>query len=220
MIEFKQEDRNRVRRHPERADYDSHVIYQIIDEAIVCHVAFAQGNQPIVIPTLHARMDDNILIHGASSSRLIRHAQAANELCLSMTLLDGLVLARSAMNHSINYRSVVLFGRGAIIDSAEEKLQALELFTNTLIPGRWNEIRPPSEKELKATSIVSIPIDLASAKMRQGPPGDDESDMLLDAWAGVVPIRQQVGTPVDDPRLKDGIKVPDHVHRYVRNQGR
>jgi len=124
------------------------------------------------------------------------------------------------MNHSINFRSVVLFGRGAIIDSAEEKLQALELFTNYLMPGRWNEIRPPSEKELKATSIVSIPIDLASAKMRQEPPGDDESDMLLDAWAGVVPIRQQVGTPIDDPRLKDGIKVPDHVHRYVRNQGR
>ena len=217
MSEFEKKSKNKVKRHPDRAIYDKDVIYQIIDEAIICHVGFAQGKQPYVIPTLHARRGDEILLHGATTSRLIKHVAAGNEVCITMTLLDGLVLARSVFNHSANYRSAVLFGRGTLIESREEKLQALKDFTEGLIPGRWEDVRQPNEKELMATSIVSIPIQLGSAKIRQGPPDDDEPDLELPVWAGVVPIKQQIGEPTDDPKLKDGITVPEYLQRYFRN---
>ena len=220
MSSFEKLEKNRVRRHPERAAYDKEVIYPIIDEAIICHVGFVQDQQPFVIPTLHARREDEILLHGASSSRLLRHAVTGAELCITMTLLDGLVLARSAMNHSADYRSVVLFGSGTIIDTLGEKLQALQELTNYIVPGRWADVRPPSAKELKATTIVSVPIELATAKMRQGPPVDDEGDYGLNVWAGNLPLRQQVGEPIDDPKLKVGIAVPDNVRRYVKKQRR
>ncbi len=220
MSEFAKTSKNRVIRHPDRASYHKEVLYQIVDEAIICHVGFVQDNQPFVIPTLHARHGDNILLHGSTKSRLIKHIEAGNELCITMTLLDGLVLARSAFNHSINYRSVVLFGKGTLIKKNEEKLHALEIFTNYLMPGRWDDIRPPNKRELKATSIVSIPIELGSAKIRQGLPGDDEQDLELPVWAGVVPIREQIGHPINDPGLIDGINLPDYVLSYVKNQGR
>jgi nitroimidazol reductase NimA-like FMN-containing flavoprotein (pyridoxamine 5'-phosphate oxidase superfamily) len=220
MTVFEKTEKNRVKRVPERAIYDADLIYQIIDEAIICHVGFVQDGQPFVIPTLHARRDNTILLHGASSSRLMRHAASGAELCISMTLLDGLVLARSAFNHSANYRSVVLFGTGATIDRPQEKLQALEILSEFIMPGRWAVVRQPSEKELKATTIVAIPIELATAKMRQGPPGDEEPDYQLEVWAGVLPVSQQIGQPIADPKLKDGIEVPDNVKRFVLNQGR
>lgn len=219
MSLFEKKRKNKVKRHPDRAIYDKDVIYKIIDEAIICHVGFAQGNQPYVIPTLYARRGDDILLHGATTSRLIRHVAAGNEVCITMTLLDGLVMARSVFNHSANYRSAVLFGRGRLIESGEEKLQALKDFTEELIPGRWEDVRQPNEKELVATSIVSIPIDLGSAKSRKGPPGDDESDLELPVWAGIVPIKLQIGQPIDDPKLKDGIMLPEYLQRYIRNQG-
>jgi nitroimidazol reductase NimA-like FMN-containing flavoprotein (pyridoxamine 5'-phosphate oxidase superfamily) len=219
MTTFEKTEKNRVKRLPERAAYSDEVIYQIIDEAIICHVGFVLDGQPFVIPTLHARRDKTILLHGASSSRLMRHAASGAELCITMTLLDGLVLARSVFNHSANYRSVVLFGKGAIIDKPEEKLQALQELTEWIMPGRWAEARKPNEKELKATTIVAIPIELATAKVSQGSPGDEEADYQLDVWAGVLPIKQQIGQPIGDPKLKEGIKLPDNVKRYVLDQG-
>lgn len=219
MSQFEQTSLNKVKRHPERAVYEKDVIYQIVDEAIICHVGFIQDNKPFVIPTLHARRGNEILLHGATTSRLIKHIVAGNEVCVTMTLLDGLVLARSVFSHSANYRSAVLFGRGRLIEAKEEKLQALMAFTESMIPGRWEDVRQPNEKELKATSIVSIPIDLGSAKIRQGPPGDEEADLELPVWAGVVPVKQQLGEPIDAPELKDGITVPEYLRRYISDQG-
>jgi nitroimidazol reductase NimA-like FMN-containing flavoprotein (pyridoxamine 5'-phosphate oxidase superfamily) len=150
---------------------------------------------------------------------LIKHIVAGNEVCITMTLLDGLVLARSVFNHSANYRSAVLFGKGRLIETKEEKIQALRAFTESMIPGRWDDVRQPNEKELKATSIVSISIDLGTAKIRQGPPGDEEVDLELPVWAGVVPVKQQLGEPIDAPNLNDGITVPDYLRRYISDQG-
>jgi hypothetical protein len=220
MTQFEQTSINKVKRHPERAVYEKDVIYQIVDEAIICHVGFVQENQPYVIPTLHARRENDILLHGATTSRLIKHIVAGNEVCITITLLDGLVLARSVFNHSANYRSAVLFGKGSLIEQYEEKLQALKAFTESMIPGRWDDVRQPNEKELKATSIVSIPIDLGTAKIRKGPPGDEEVDLELPVWAGVVPVRQQLGEPIDAPNLMDGITVPEYIRRYIRGNGR
>jgi nitroimidazol reductase NimA-like FMN-containing flavoprotein (pyridoxamine 5'-phosphate oxidase superfamily) len=217
LPEFEKEEVNRVVRHPERGSYDKEVIYQIIDEAIICHVAFVQDGRPFVIPTLHARQGNNILLHGATTSRLIRQAHSGADLCIAMTLLDGLVLARSVFSHSANYRSVVLFGRGTPIETDEDKLRALEHFAERLIPGRWQAVRAPSGPELKATTVVSIPIDHASAKIRQGPPGDKEEDLELPVWAGVVPFTQQAGDPVPDPGMAQDIQVPGHVLDFANS---
>lgn len=219
MSEYQRSDRNRVKRHPERGAYDKTRVFQIIDEALLCHVAFVQDDQPFVIPTLHARRDESILLHGASSSRLMRHIESGQQLTLAFTLIDGLVLARSVFSHSLNYRSVVLFGRGEKIASDEEKTAALEHFTERVMPGRWADARPPTAVELKATSVAVIPIELASAKIRQGPPVDDETDLALPVWAGVVPIQQRVGEPVRDPQLRDDIPLPEYIQRYVQDRG-
>ena len=215
MPEFQRTNKNRVKRHPERGAYDKRTIFQIIDEALICHVAFVQDGQPFVIPTLHARENESILLHGASSSRLMRHVETGRELSLAFTLVDGLVLARSVFSHSVNYRSVILFGRGQKIDSADEKTTALERFTERIMPGRWADARPPTAAELKATAVVAIPIELASAKIRSGPPMDNEADLDLPVWAGVVPLRQAVGDPEPDPLLKEGASLPDYIQRYV-----
>jgi len=215
MTEFHRTNKNRVKRHPERGAYDKRSVFQIIDEALICHVAFVQDGQPFVIPTLHARQDDSILLHGASSSRLMRHIEAGQELSLVFTLVDGLVLARSVFNHSVNYRSVVIFGRGKKIASPDDKSAALERFTERIMPGRWADARPPMAIELKATSVVTVPIELASAKIRTGPPIDEEADLELPVWAGVVPLRQAVGDPEPDPQLREGTSLPDYIQRYV-----
>ncbi len=215
MSEFEVTERNKVRRVPDRGAYDKESVYSIVDDAFICHVSFVQDNRPFIIPTLHARRGDEILLHGASTSRLIRHVQDGNEVCLAVTHVDGIVLARSVFHHSINYRSAILFGRGYLVEGDEATMAALELFTERLIPGRWSDARSPSRKELKATSVVAVPIELASAKVRKGPPGDDEADYTLPHWAGVLPIRQKVGKPQPDERLPKDTGVPDYISDYM-----
>ena len=219
MTEYKPTEVSRVRRVPERGQYDKETIYGIVDDALICHVGFVQEGRPFVIPTLHARQGDEILLHGATTSRLIRHVQAGHEVCLTMTHVDGIVLARSVFHHSLNYRSAVLFGRGYLLEGDEATMAALEYFTERLMPGRWVDARSPNRKELKATAVVAVPIEMASAKVRSGPPGDDEEDYTLPVWAGVLPIVQKVGLPEADGRLAEEIAVPDYVVKYMTERG-
>lgn len=212
-------DQNRVRRVPKRGRYDQETVFAILDAGLICHVGLVEGEQPVVIPTIHARDGESLLLHGATTSRLIQYAQSGRPLCVTVTHLDGLVLARSVFHHSMNYRSAVLFGRGHLIEGDEAKMAALERFTEKLIPGRWAEARLPNDAEMKATAVVAIPIDMASAKIRTGAPGDDAEDIALPIWAGIVPITQQMHPPVDAPDLPDGIPVPDYVTRYVQRGG-
>lgn len=211
--------KNRVARVPERGQYDQDTIFRIVDEAMICHVGLVQDNEPVVIPTLHARKGNEILLHGATKSRLMQYAQSGKKMCIAITLIDGLVLARSVFHHSVNYRSVVLFGRGQPVPT-EEKMSYLEFFTERLLPGRWNDARQPDESELKATAIVSMPIELASAKVRVGPPGDDEADLTLPVWAGVLPIKQQLLPPESDPILNASIEVPPYILEFVEKKNR
>jgi uncharacterized protein len=209
---------NRVRRMPERARYDRETIYPIIDEALICHVAFVEDGRPFVIPTIHARRDDEILLHGAKASRLLKHAASGAELSIAITLLDGVVVARSTFNSSMNYRSAVLFGRGRELTDDAEKNDALERFSEQLIPGRWYDSRPNTEKEIAATSIVAVTIESASAKLRSGGPKDDESELDLPFWAGVIPLNLQPAPPLDDAKLKAGISPPDYIAHYTRKR--
>lgn len=218
MTSFEKSDRNRVRRVPERGKYDKNSIYEIVDAALMCHVGFVVDGRPFVIPTLHARRGDDILLHGAVTSRLIRHVQAGNEVCITVTHVDGIVLARSVFHHSINYRSAVLFGSGRLLQGDEATLEALEVFTNRLMPGRWADARLPNAKELKATSVVAVSIDSASAKIRSGPPGEEEEDYVLPYWAGVLPLRMVAGEPLEDERLLEGVTLPGYVAEYVRER--
>jgi nitroimidazol reductase NimA-like FMN-containing flavoprotein (pyridoxamine 5'-phosphate oxidase superfamily) len=208
--------RNRVRRMPKRGHYDRETVYAIIDEAIVCHVAFAIDGVPAVIPTLHARRGDSLLLHGAKTSRLLQHAVAGNELSVAITLVDGIVLARSVFHSSMNYRSVVIHGAGIVLESDAEKLDALEAFSEQIAPGRWADARRPTKKELKATTVISIPIDIAAAKVRTGPPLDDDEDYVLPIWAGVLPLTLEVGKPIPDPRLQHETPVPAYLRKYRR----
>ena len=219
MSTFEKTKRNTVVRAHTRGSYDKESVYSIVDASLICHVGFVQNGQPFVIPTIHAREDDTILLHGATTSRLIQHVQAGHEICITVTHLDALVLARSVMHHSMNYRSAVLFGRGHLV-SDEETLRCMQVFTEKLIPGRWADCRPPNAKELKATSIVAVPIESASAKARVGPPIDDEEDYELPYWAGIVPIQQRLTTPVSDSRLNAGIEVPEYMIDYIETWGR
>jgi nitroimidazol reductase NimA-like FMN-containing flavoprotein (pyridoxamine 5'-phosphate oxidase superfamily) len=178
----------RVKREPQRGAYDRETIDAILDEALVCHLGFAVDGQPYVIPTLHARVGDLLYLHGSAASRMLRHAASDVRICVTVTLLDGLVLARSVFNHSIDYRSVVVLGTPSLVEDVDEKREALRAFTEHVAPGRWEEARRPTDQELKATWILSVPLDEASAKVRTGPPEDDAEDMDLPVWAGVVPI--------------------------------
>lgn len=216
MNHFEKEDRNRLRRLPERGHYDRETVYQIIDEALLCHVGFVQEGQPFVIPTIHAREGDRIYLHGARASRLLKVAQAKEQLCITITLLDGLVLARSVFHHSMNYRSAVLFGRGLLVEDEEEKLYGLRVISEHIMPGRWDDARQPTAKELNATSLVAVSIDSASAKVRTGPPGDDEEDYQLPIWAGVLPIRQKMMDPAADPHMEMAVPLPGYLKSYWR----
>jgi len=216
MPTFEKTPRNTVRQKSVRAQYDQATIYRIIDEALICHVGFAEEGQPYVIPTNHARLGDSLIFHGGTTSRLLNHIQSGAEICVAITLLDALVLARSVFSHSMNYRSVVLFGRGHLITDDPEKMRALEALTEHLLPGRWSDARRPTQKELDATTVVAVPIESASAKIRSGPPMDDAEDYRLPVWAGLLPIRQQFLDPVADPKLREGISVPDHVLHYPK----
>ena len=203
-----------VRRHPERGAYERHVIDAVLDEALVCHVGFAIDEQPFVIPTIHARDGDLLYLHGSPGSRMLRNLRDGIDACVTVTLLDGLVLARSVYNHSMNYRSVVVVGRAHEVKAADEKLRAMRCVVEHVVPGRWDEARQPSEAEIKATTILAISLAEASAKIRTGPPTDDESDLDLPVWAGVIPLALQAGDPLPD----DGVsaKPPGYVTSYER----
>ena len=216
MPEFERTPLNKVKRLPERATYDRAAIYQIIDEALICHVGFVHDGQPFVIPTNHARQGDTLLLHGAGASRLVRHIRDGHPVSVAFTLVDGLVLARSVCHHSLNYRSAIVFGRGQIVEDEQAKLQGLELLTEQVAPGRWQDARKPTRQELRATAVVSIAIESASAKSRSGPPADDEDDHHLPVWAGVLPLHVQAQDPVPDVRLSASVPFPDYLTQYRR----
>jgi len=215
MSDYPITSRNEVKRLPKRAVYDRDTVHRIIDEALVCHVGFVQDQQPLVIPTLHARRGETLFLHGAKRSRLIEHVRAGNAVCAAFTLLDGIVLARSAFHHSVNYRSVVLFGRGNPVEGDEDKLRALEAIVEHVAKGRWHEARRPNRKELDATAVVAIEIEAASAKVRSGPPVDDEEDYQLPVWAGVLPLALRPQSPIADPRLPPSLHLPDYLADYM-----
>lgn len=209
--------RTRVRRLPERARHDREAIDAVLDAGLVAHLGFVAEGQPFVIPTLHARVGDEVYIHGSAASRTLRALAGGTPACLTVTLLDGIVLARSVFEHSMNYRSVVVLGTAAPVEGPAEKFAALEAFTEKLLPGRWSEARQPTRKELRATSILRLPLDEASAKIRVGGPEDgDTPDALLDVWAGHVPLVVNALAPVPDPALRAGIPLPPALRPYRR----
>ena len=211
---FPRTDRSTIRRLPKRGSYDKDVVHAILDQAIVCHVGLATDGGPVVIPMGFARRGDEILLHGSARSRLLEEMAKGAPVCVSVTLVDGLVLARSTFHHSINYRSVVLYGRGVGIDDPVEKARALEAVVEHLVPGRIRDARPADEGELLATRVVRLPIEEASAKIRSGPPIDDTRDLELDIWAGVLPFERRAGEPIEDEHTKAGTSVPAYVRNY------
>ena len=209
--------RTRVVREPERGVYDRAVVNQILDEGFICHVGFSAEGQPFVIPTSYGRAGEVLYIHGSAASRMLRRASEGIPVCVTVTLLDGLVLARSIFNHSMNYRSVVILGTATAVEDPEEKIRALHLLSEHIIPGRWEEVRQPNERELKATTVLRVPINEFSAKVRQGPPIDDEEDYSLPVWAGVLPLEMKVGEAITDRRV-DKCGVPEYVTGYSRKK--
>ncbi len=208
--------RTRVVREPQRAVYDRATIYEILDEGFICHVGFAIDGQPYVIPTSYGRKDDMLYIHGSAASRMLRHANSGVPVCVTVTLLDGLVLARSIFNHSMNYRSVVVLGTAFAIEGVDEKLAALHALSEHILSGRWKDARQPNEQELKATTVLRLPIEEFSAKVRQGQPVDDEEDYSFSTWAGVIPLDMVAATPLSDSRLLEGISLPEYAKKYSR----
>ena len=205
-----------LKRIPKRGNFDREVINSILDEAFICHVGFVADGQPYVIPTAYGRVGNDLYVHGSSASRLMRSLADGIDICVTVTLIDGLVLARSAFHHSINYRSIVIIGNAEMVTGDEEKIKALEAFTEHLIPGRWNDVRPPTDLELKATIVLRLPINEASAKMRTGDPVDDEADYTLSVWAGVLPLALKAGEPIPDARLNPDSEPQEYVQRYKR----
>ncbi|HYL35035.1 MAG TPA: pyridoxamine 5'-phosphate oxidase family protein [Bryobacteraceae bacterium] len=211
-------ERTQVRRLPQRAAYDRQQVHAILDEGFFCHLGFAVEGQPYVIPTGYGRAGERIFIHGSAASRTLRALDRGVDVCLTVTLVDGLVLARSAFHHSVNYRSVVVFGTARLVDDPQEKLEALRTITNHIVAGRWEEVRPPHERELKATSVLALELEEVSAKVRTGPPVDDEEDYRLPVWAGVVPLLGLAGEPLSDGRTLDGVAAFDiaRLRRFGR----
>jgi nitroimidazol reductase NimA-like FMN-containing flavoprotein (pyridoxamine 5'-phosphate oxidase superfamily) len=207
--------RNRVKRISNKSDYSKETVHAIIDEALFCHLGIIHDGKPVVIPTIHARMGDHIVFHGSNASRLLKISNN-NEICVTITLLDGLVMARSLFNSSMNYRSAVIFGKGEIIKDHNERMAAFKSITDHIAPGRWDDARQPNNSELKQTSVVRMPIDEASAKISVGPPDDEDEDYALDYWAGVIPINQTYGEPESDPILQEGITIPIYLKNYCR----
>jgi nitroimidazol reductase NimA-like FMN-containing flavoprotein (pyridoxamine 5'-phosphate oxidase superfamily) len=203
-----------VKRHPERGVYDRATIDPILDEALICHLGFVIEGRPFVIPTIHARDGDTLYVHGSPASRMLRAAKARVDICVTVTLLDGLVLARSVYNHSMNYRSVVVLGHAREVTDRDEKLQAMQRVVEHVIPGRWNDARRPSDGEIKGTTILALALDEASAKIRSGPPTDDDADLRLPVWAGVIPLGIEPGDPVPDSGIDSA--PPAYVAEYER----
>jgi nitroimidazol reductase NimA-like FMN-containing flavoprotein (pyridoxamine 5'-phosphate oxidase superfamily) len=213
---FETTDRTTVRRLPKRASYDRQTVYSILDEALICHVGFVVEGKPVVIPTIHARLNDCLYLHGSQASRMLRTLRGGVDVCLTVTLLDGLVIARSAFHHSMNYRSVVVYGVATEVSDGEEKLTALETIVEHVVPGRFAHARRPSEAELQGTLVLSLPLEEVSAKIRTGGPIDDDEDYALPIWAGEIPLDLTPGVPIADSRLSPGIALPDYVARYRR----
>jgi uncharacterized protein len=211
MNEIPQTDRTTLKRLPKRGSFNRDVINAILDEGFVCHVGFIADGKPVVIPTGYARLDENLIIHGSQASRMLRVLGKGINVCVTVTLIDGLVLARSAFHHSMNYRSVVVFGRAQVIDGREEKLVALRALSEHMIPDRWDYVREPNEQELRQTTVLSVPLNEASAKIRTGQPVDDNEDYDLPIWAGVVPLRLSAQPPIVDPLMRVDVAIPAHV---------
>ena len=210
--------RTTVKRVPQRANYESDTIYQILDEGLVCHVGFVADGQPFVIPTAYGRVEDTLYIHGSPASRMLRTLQQGIDVCVTVTLIDGLVLARSAFHHSMNYHSVVVFGKATLVEDAEQKLAALKAFTEHVILGRWSQVRSPCHNELARTIVLSLPLTEASAKIRTGGPIDDEADYQIPVWAGEIPLKLTAAVPINDPQLHPHIEVPANLSNYTRPQ--
>jgi nitroimidazol reductase NimA-like FMN-containing flavoprotein (pyridoxamine 5'-phosphate oxidase superfamily) len=213
---FTPTERTRVVREPQRGAYDRETIYKILDEAFVCHVGFTNEGQPFVIPTMFGRVDDAIYFHGSAASRTLRGVGAGIPVCITVTLVDGLVLARSIFNHSMNYRSVVALGKATLVDHAEEKLAALRAFSEKILKGRWNDARQPNAQELKATSILRLPLEEVSAKIRSGPAEDDAPDLALPIWAGIIPMQLVASAPIRDEKCDSAIPLPAYAAHYQR----
>src|SRR5215469_6437046 len=210
--------RTRVVRESERGIYDRNAVYRILDEGFICHVGFVVDGQPFVIPTAYERKDANLYVHGSAVSRMLRQMKEGVAVCVTVTLLDGLVLARSVFNHSMNYRSVVILGKATLVQDQEEKLISLRLLSEHIIPGRWGDARQPNERELKATSVLRIPIEEYSAKVRTGPPIDDAEDQCFPAWAGVIPLEMRAGEAIGDSGLNPTRETPVYVRHYGRTR--
>ena len=219
MGSFPVTEQTRVRRLPERGKYEQETVYSILDEGLICHVGFiASDGRPVVIPTSYGRKDNRLYIHGSAASRMQRILATGIDVCVTVTLMDGVVLARSAFHSSINYRSVVIFGKAKQIEDAKQKAEALYAFSEHLLPGRWAEIREPTEQELKGTSVLVIELNEVSAKVRTGPPIDDAEDYVLPVWAGVLPMEAKFGEPLADPKLTANIGVPDYLKDVSRKR--
>jgi nitroimidazol reductase NimA-like FMN-containing flavoprotein (pyridoxamine 5'-phosphate oxidase superfamily) len=212
--------RTTLKRLPKRAEYDRAAIYNILDEGFVCHVGFAVEGRPFVIPTGYARVGDSLYIHGSAASRMLKTIEGGIEVAVTVTLVDGLVLARSAFHHSMNYRSVMVFGRADVVEDPEEKMEALRALTEHIVPGRWAEVRWPDENEMRATLVLRLGINEVSAKVRTGGPIDDEADYALEVWAGEIPLRTLAAEPVADQRMQPGIEPPPYVWNYTRTAER
>jgi hypothetical protein len=216
MSNFTPTERTQVRRLPARGFYDRETVYRILDEGLVCHVAFVADGKPVVIPIGYGREGDTLYLHGSPASRMLCALGKGADVCVSVTLVDGLVLARSAFHHSMNYRSVVIFGKATLLEDPAAKWEALRAFTEHVAPGRWQEVRQPSEQELQRTAVLAIPLQEVSAKVRTGPPLDDEEDYALPVWAGILPLELTPATPLPDDRLPKEVAVPDYVRMYTR----
>ncbi len=214
---FIQSERTKLKRLPKRGYFDRETVYGILDEGFICHVGFAPEGQPFVIPTGYARVDDTLYIHGSQASRMLRTLSGGVDACVTVTIIDGLVLARSAFHHSMNYRSVVIFGRATLVEDREEKSAALFALSEHIIRGRWADVREPTADELIQTTVLSLALMEGSAKIRTGPPLDDEEDYAMNVWAGVVPLKLVAGEPINDPRLPEGIEVPEYARSYRRS---
>ncbi|MBS1791681.1 MAG: pyridoxamine 5'-phosphate oxidase family protein [Acidobacteria bacterium] len=205
-----------LKRLPQRGEFDREAVYKILDEALVCHIGFAVDGQPFVIPTSYGRIGDTLFVHGSAASRMMRSLSGKIPVCITVTLIDGLVLARSAFHHSVNYRSVVVFGQAELVEDEPGKMAALAAITEHIVPGRWAEVRSPNAQELKATTVLAVPLEEASAKVRTGDPKDDDEDMAIPVWAGQLPLRLTPGLPVNDSLLAAGIELPEYVLNYKR----
>ena len=216
MSDYQPTERTQVKRLPKRGKYDQETVFSILDTAFVCHVGFTVDGQPYVIPTNFGRSGDMLYLHGSAASRMLRQLSEGIPVCVTVTHVDGLVLARSAFHHSVNYRSVMILGQARLVEDPAEKMEALRIFTEHVMKGRWNDVRQPTEQELKATTVLALPLDEVSAKVRSGGPIDDEGDYNLPVWAGVLPLTTSVKSPEPDPQRRNDPPVPEYLRNYTR----